>query len=118
MRSHKDMATHAFHVPRSSVLVPNEGVVRSLAYCDRVQGRADGPGNRQSGGNEKEVVDLVRGTASRQFVELEDLAHGQPHDGNADPVPGLVNALAVVRTNLNAPRVGGDRRNLLVLHPI
>jgi hypothetical protein len=54
-----------------------------------------------------------------ELLDMEDLAHGHPHDGNGDPVPGLVDAaLGIVRPDLAAPGVARERRELRARDPI
>src|SRR5207237_9798952 len=43
----------------------------------------------------------------------KDLAHGNAHDRDGDPVPGLIDAaLGIVRPHLTAPGVAGERGEL------
>src|SRR5262249_10329666 len=44
--------------------------------------------------------------------------HGKPHGGDHDPVPRLVCFRGLVGTHLDAPRVGADGGDLLVLAPV
>src|SRR6185437_13283906 len=72
----------------------------------RIDRRADCAGDRNRRRDEQEFIDLVGGAVVRELLELEDLAHGHPHDRDRDPVPGLVDAvLAFVWTHLAAPGV-------------
>src|SRR6185312_6255023 len=81
--------------------------------------RADRAGDRDRGRDEQELVDLVGGAVVRQFLQLEDLAHGHAHDRDRDPVPGLVDAgLALVRPHLAAPGVAGERRQFGLLDEV
>src|SRR3990172_9131634 len=91
---------------------------RSL-YRQRIRRRADGPGDRQRGRDEHELVGIVRRAVLAEFAEVEDLAHGEAHDGDGDPVPGLIDAwLGLVGPNLVAPGVGGDGGDLITLYPL
>src|SRR6202011_4213240 len=88
------------------------GLIRRCALVlwsadrQRIDWRTDGAGDRQSRTDEHEVIHFVAGAGFRQFVELEDFAHGQAHDRNTDPVPGLVGVVAIVGTHFDAPGIG------------
>src|SRR4029079_19668210 len=85
----------------------------------RIDRRTDRPGDRDRRRDEQELISLVGGAILAQFLQLENLAHGHPHDRDGDPVPGLVDALfALVRPYLAAPGVARQRRELGALDPL
>src|SRR5262249_58677373 len=61
------------------------------ASLDRqgVDRRADRTGDRDRGGDEQELVDLVGRAVVGELLEIEDLAHGHADDRDRDPVPAL-----------------------------
>src|SRR5262245_30339620 len=85
----------------------------------RIGGRADRARDRDGGRDEQELVDAILGAILGEIRDVEDLAHGQPHDRDRDPVPRLIDArLRFVRTDLAAPGVAGDRGDLGPLDPL
>ncbi len=67
---------------------------------------------------EEEFVDAVLGAVLGQLLEIENLAHAQAHGRDHHPVPGLVGLGGFVRPHLDAPGIGADGGELLVLAPI
>src|SRR6266571_4463332 len=84
----------------------------------RVDRRAGAPGDHQRRAAEEELVDLVARAILRELLEIEHLAHGEPHRGDHHPVPGLLDLGGFIGPRLHAPGIGADRRDLLVLAPI
>src|SRR4051812_11209950 len=85
----------------------------------RIDRRADRTGDRDGRRDEQKLIGLVGGAILAQFLQLENLAHGHPHDRNGDPVPGLVDALlALVRAHLATPCIGRERGKLGALDPL
>src|SRR5262249_15640644 len=52
----------------------------SLFDRQRIGGRADGARDRDRGPDEQELVDAILGAIFGEIRDVEDLAHGQPHD--------------------------------------
>src|SRR6185437_3046419 len=87
----------------------------------RIDRRANRTRNRDCRRDEQKFVSLVLLAIVRELLELEDLAHGHAHDRDRDPVPGLVDVLALgdrIRPHLAPPCVAGKRRQLGVLDEI
>src|SRR5947209_1045104 len=83
-----------------------------------VDRRAGAARDHQRRAAEEELVDLVARAVLRELLEIEHLAHGEPHGGDHHPVPRLVDLGGFVRAQLDPPGIGADRRDLLVLAPI
>src|SRR6185312_17337772 len=101
--------------PRRLTLWPTLLTCASSLDRQRVDRRTDRAGDRDCRRDEQEFVNAVRSAVVGQFLQLKDLAHGHAHDGNRDPVPGLVDVLALgdlIRPHLAAPGVGGERGKL------
>src|SRR5436305_77294 len=62
-----------------------------------VDRRAGAAGDHQRRAAEEELVDLVARAIFREFLEIEHLAHGEPHGGE----PGLASPLQVTRRSSN-----------------
>src|SRR5262245_18583183 len=90
----------------------------SLFYRLRIDRRAGAAGDDQRRTAEEEFVDAIARAVLCQLLEIEDLAHAQAHGRDHHPVPGLVRLCGFVRPHLDAPGVGADRGNLLVLAPV
>src|SRR6266540_713881 len=84
----------------------------------RVDRRAGAAGDDERGAAEEELVDAVGVAILGQLLEIEDFAHAQAHGRDHHPVPGLLRLGGLVRPHLDAPGVGADRRDLLVLAPV
>src|SRR5262245_21805211 len=84
----------------------------------RIDRRAGAAGDQQRRAAEEELVDAVGLAIIGQFLEIEDLAHAQPHGRDHHPVPRLVGLGGLVRAHLHAPSVGADRGDPLVLAPV
>src|ERR1700692_4607218 len=84
----------------------------------RIDRRAGAAGDDQRRAAEEELVDAVLLAVLGQFLEIEDLAHAQAHGRDHHPVPGLVGLGGLVRPHLDAPGIGADRGDLLVLAPV
>src|SRR5262245_38813547 len=84
----------------------------------RINGRAGAAGDDQRRAAEEELVDTVGVAVLGQLLEIEDFAHAQAHGRDHHPVPGLVRLGGLVRPHLDAPGVGADRGDLLVLAPV
>src|SRR3974390_2367615 len=82
---------------------------------DRASGAA---GDDQRRAAEEELVDAVLLAVLGQLPEIEDLAHAQAHGRDHDPVPGLIRLRGLVRPHLDAPGVGADRRDLVLVAPV
>src|SRR2546422_8564667 len=87
-------------------------------YRLRIDRRAGAAGDDERRAAEEELVDAVGVAIFRQLLEIEDFAHAQAHGRDHHPMPGLVRLGGFVRPHLDAPGVGADRRDLLVLAPI
>src|ERR1700760_1582280 len=109
-RSRIDLAALA---ARSSGMKPTASFKRW-----RVDRRAGRAGDDQRRAAEEELVDLVLVAVFREFLEIEDLAHAQAHCRDHHPVPRLVRLGGLVRPHLDAPGVGADRGDLLVVAPV
>src|SRR5215467_12358047 len=93
--------------------------IRKLLFNGlRVDRRAGAAGDDQRRAAEEELVGAVLGAVLGQLLEIEDLAHAQAHGRDHHPVPRLVGFLGLVRPHLDAPGVGADRGDLLVLAPV
>src|SRR5580700_127561 len=102
-----------------SVIRPLSSVVRRPSfYRLRVDRRASAAGDDQRRAAEEEFVDAVLGAIFRKLLEIENLAHAQPHGRDHYPVPRLVGFAGLVRSHLDAPGVGADRGDFLLLTPI
>src|SRR5262245_8070206 len=84
----------------------------------RIDRRAGAAGDDQRRAAEEELVDAVGVAILGQLLEIEDLSHAQTHGRDHHPVPGLVRLGGLVRPDFDAPGVGADRRDLLVLAPV
>src|SRR5215470_14272888 len=84
----------------------------------RIDRRAGAAGDDQRRAAEEELIDAVLVAVLGQLLEIEDLAHAQAHGRDHHPVPRLVGFRGLVRTHLDAPGVGADRGDLLVLAPV
>src|SRR5262249_53564480 len=84
----------------------------------RIDRRARAAGDHQRRAAEEELVDLVARAILGELLEIEHLAHGQPHGRDDHPVPPLVDLGRLVRPHLDAPGVRADRRDLSFLAPI
>src|SRR5215467_1679359 len=84
----------------------------------RIDRRAGGPGDHQRRAAEEELVDAVAGAVLGKLFQVEHLPHGEPHGGDHHPMPRLVRLPGLVRTHLDAPGVGADGGDLLVLAPV
>src|SRR3569623_798950 len=91
--------------------------MRSL-YRMRIDRASGTAGDDQRRTAEEELVDAVVMAVLRELLEIEDLAHAKAHGRDDDPVPGLVGVARFVRPHLDAPGVGADRGDLLVLAPV
>src|ERR1700731_3883043 len=104
---------------RGSLIRPPSSVVRRLSfYRLRVDRRAGAAGDDQRRAAEEEFVDAVLVAILGELLEIENLAHAQPHGRNHHPVPRLVGFRGLVRPHLDAPGVGADRRDLFLLTPV
>src|SRR5580700_5165178 len=90
----------------------------TLFYRLRVDRRAGAAGDDQRRAAEKEFVDAVLVAILGELLEIENLAHAQAHGRDHHPVPRLVGFRGLVRSHLDTPGVGADRRDLLFLAPI
>src|SRR5262249_41507816 len=90
---------------------------RSL-YRLRIDRRTGAAGDDQRRTAEKELVNAVRFAVLGELLEVKDLPHAQPHGRDHHPVPWLVGLRGFVRTHLDAPGIGADRRDLLGLAPV
>src|SRR5580700_2344014 len=90
----------------------------TLFYRLRVDRRAGAAGDDQRRAAEEEFVDAVLVAILGELLEIEDLAHAQPHGRDHHPVPRLVGFRGFVRPHFNAPGVGADRGDLLLLAPV
>src|SRR5579864_5801066 len=97
--------------------LPLQGRVRLFDRL-RIDRRAGAAGDDQRRAAEKEFVDAVLVAILGKLLEIEDLAHAQPHGRDHHPVPRLVGFRGLVRPHLDAPGVGADRRDLLLLAPV
>src|SRR5262249_4633357 len=96
-----------------------ESLAQSSLFDRRgIDRRAGAAGDDQRRTAEEEFVDAVGRAVLRQLLEIEDLAHAQAHGWDHHPVPGLVRLRSLVRPHLDAPGVGADRGDLLVLAPV
>src|SRR5215475_13140476 len=84
----------------------------------RVDRRAGAAGDEERRATEEELIDAVLLAVLGELLEIEDLAHAQAHGRDHHPVPGLVRFGGLVRTHLDAPGVGADRGDLLLLAPV
>src|SRR5690349_4164152 len=84
----------------------------------RVDRASRAAGDDQRRAAEEELVDAVLDAVLGELLQIEDLAHAQAHGRDDDPVPRLVGVAGLVRPHLDAPGVGADRSDLLVLAPI
>src|SRR5467141_873864 len=84
----------------------------------RIDRRAGAAGDDERRTAEEELVDAVLLAVLGELLEIEDLAHAQAHGRDHHPVPRLVRLGGLVRPHLDAPGVGADRRDLLVLAPV
>src|SRR5215471_4341288 len=84
----------------------------------RVDRRAGAARDDQRRAAEEELVDAVLLAILGEFLEIEDLAHAQSHGRDHHPVPGLVRLRGLVRAHLDAPGIGTDRPDLLLLAPV
>src|ERR1700691_2724002 len=66
----------------------------------------------------EELINPVSRAIFRQFLEVKHLAHGETHGRDHHPMPRLVDFHGLVRPYLDAPSVGADRGDFLVLAPI
>src|SRR5690349_14991929 len=80
--------------------------------------RAGAAGDDERRAAEEELVDAVLLAVVGKLLEVEDLAHAQAHGRDHHPVPRLVRLGGLVRPHLDAPGIGADRRDLLVLAPV
>src|SRR5208282_6733257 len=78
---------------------------RRLALLDRlrIERRAGAAGDDQRRAAKEKLVDAVVGAILGQLLDVEHLAHGEPHGRDHHPVPGLVDFLGLVRPHLDAP---------------
>src|SRR5580704_10331195 len=105
--------------PLTPTLSPSgRGSPRASLYRLRIDRRAGAAGDGERRAAEEELVDLVLGAVLGQVLEMEDLAHAQPHGRDHHPVPRLVRLGGFVRPHLDAPGVGADRRDLLLVAPV
>src|SRR5262245_55515860 len=90
------------------------------ASLDRlgVDRRAGAAGDEERRAAEEELVDAVLGAILGQLLEIEDIAHAQAHGRDHHPVPRLVCLGGFVRAYLDAPGIGADRGDLLLLTPV
>src|SRR5689334_21823124 len=84
----------------------------------RVDRRARSARDNQRRPAEEEFVDAILIAILGELLEIEYLTHAEAHGRDHDPVPGLVGLFGLVRTHLDAPGVGADRRDLLFLAPV
>src|SRR5262249_8741220 len=84
----------------------------------RIDRRAGAAADDKRWPAEEEFVDAVGGAVFRQLLEIEDLAHAQPHGRDHHPMPGLVGLGRLVRSHLDAPGVGTDGGDLFLLAPV
>src|ERR1700731_444616 len=104
---------------RGSLIRPPSSVVRRLSfYRLRVDRRAGAAGDDERRAAEEEFVDAILVAILGELLEIEDLAHAQPHGRDHHPVPRLVGFRGFVRPHLDAPGVGADRRDFLFLAPV
>src|SRR5664279_1302816 len=93
-------------------------MTRTLFYSLRIDRASGAAGDDQRRAAEEELVDAVVLAVLGQFLEIENFTHAKAHGGDHHPVPGLVGFLGLVRPHLDAPGVGADSGDLLVLAPI
>src|SRR5262249_54011203 len=84
----------------------------------RIDRRARAARDDQRRTAEEELVDAVLLAVLGELLEIEDLAHAQAHGRDHDPVPRLIGIPSLVRSHLDAPGVGADRGDLLLLAPV
>src|SRR5205823_1889739 len=89
-----------------------------LLYRLRIDRRAGAAGDYERRPAKEKLVDAVLGAVRRELLEIEDLAHAQAHGRDHHPVPGLIRLGGLVRPHLDAPGVGADGGDLLVLAPV
>src|SRR5262249_49560528 len=104
--------------PPGSLRSPPSPCRGGLFYRLRVDRRAGAAGDDQRRAAEEELVDAVFGTVFGELLEIENLAHAQPHGRDHHPVPWLIGLRGLVRPYLDSPSVGADRGDLLVLTPV
>src|ERR1051326_6278599 len=80
--------------------------------------RAGGAGDDQRRTAEEELIDAVLVAVLGEVLEIKDFAHAKAHGRDHDPVPRLIGFGGLVRPHFDAPGVGADRRNLLLLAPV
>src|SRR5215211_3942259 len=84
----------------------------------RIDWRAGAAGDDQRRAAEEKFVDAIGCAILGQLFEIKNLAHAQPHRGDHYPVPGLIGFRRFVRPYLDAPSIGTDRGDLLILAPV
>ena len=67
---------------------------------------------------EEELIDPVIRAVGTKRGGVEDLPHRKSHSRDHHPVPGLVCFRSLIRSHLDAPRIGADRCNLPLMTPI
>src|SRR5580693_1574551 len=97
--------------------LPLQGRVRLFNRL-RIDRRAGAAGYDERRAAEEEFVDAVLVAILGELLEIEDLAHAQPHGRDHHPVPRLVGFRCLVRPHLDTPGVGADRGDLFFLAPI
>src|SRR5712671_2842566 len=103
----------------AAVAARSSGMTPAVSlYRLRIDRRAGAAADDQRRAAEEELVDAVLFAVLGELLEVEDLAHAQPHGRDHHPMPGLVCFRGLVRPHLDAPGVGADRRDLLVLAPV
>src|SRR5204863_8199034 len=94
------------------------GTRASLFDRLRIDRRTGSAGDDERRAGEEELVDLVLGAILGELLQIEDLAHAQPHGGDHHPVPRLVRVLGLVRAHLAAPGVGTEGGALMLVTPV
>src|ERR1700722_17178860 len=97
---------------------PSSVVHRPSFYRLRVDRRAGAAGDDERRAAEEEFVDAVLVAILGEFLEIENLAHAQPHGRDHHPVPRLIGFAGFIGPHLDTPGVGADRRDLFLLAPI
>jgi hypothetical protein len=94
--------------------------VRTSRLLDRlrIDRRAGAAGDDQRWPAEEEFVYAVARAIGGELLEIEDFPHAQAHGRNHHPMPGLVRFGRLVGADLDAPRIGADRRYFLLPAPI
>src|SRR6266508_621984 len=103
-----------------SMIITSQRLRRPRTSLDRqrVGRRADRAGDRDRGSDEQELVDFILGAVLGEVGQVEDLAHGQAHDRDGDPVPRLIDTgLGLVGPHFAAPGIARERGDLVAINP-